>query len=98
MNNINTSWFLGLAMTASLAGVAMAQGPDPGQASPSSGGWKKFGDQRPPDQRPPDQAPQYPTSPQAPQYSAPPQYAGPPPATLTLPAGSWLTVRVNQPL
>jgi hypothetical protein len=73
-------------------------------APPQSGGWPRA------DQAPPQAPPQYQTQPQEQFPQAPQQQSGgqpnfdqaPPPMSLpsqlTLPAGTWLTVRVNQPL
>jgi hypothetical protein len=76
---------LALSVFAALPGFA--QDPNPGPA-PSSGGWRRFD---PPAQQPNDPPP--------PGQSGDPQ--GPPrqaPSSLTLPAGTWITIRVNEPL
>jgi hypothetical protein len=49
---------------------------------PSPGGWRKMGEARPDEARPESRV-----------YDV-----SPPPAQLTLPAGTWVTVRVNEPL
>ena len=79
-----------LLMVAALPGLA--QDPNPAPA-PSSGGWRRF---EPPAQQPNDQPP---GPPQAPAQGVDPQ--GPPrqvPSSVTLPAGTWITIRVNEPL
>ncbi|MBV9771338.1 MAG: hypothetical protein JOZ32_17340 [Bryobacterales bacterium] len=60
-----------------------AQGPDPAQAGPQPQGLQQQG--APQQQVPPPQGP------------PPPQFR-PEPQTITLPAGTWVTIRVNQPL
>src|ERR1700742_1217045 len=89
------STLLGLCATA-----MFAQAPPPPQpaAPPQDGGWRKFDDagsasspQGPsaaPAPRPYANAPAYPPQPAYP----------PPPPQITIPAGTWLTVRVNQVL
>jgi hypothetical protein len=94
-----------LSLATTLPGIAQ----DPAQSAPpppSNGGWRKFqppaGDQAPP----PDQGTPDPGTPAGapgpdPQQGPPPQ-AQPPapyvPTTITLPAGNWVTVRLNEPL
>ena len=86
---------LALSLVATLPGVAQ----DPNSSAPAqSGGWRRF--QPDPNAPPPDaQAPNNwgadGGGQQAPPQQAPPQ-AGP--TRLTIPAGTWLTVRVNEPL
>ena len=87
---------LALSLVATLPGIAQ----DSNQSAPpaaSAGGWRKFQPQdqatadplpAPPAGDPQDQAP-------PPQAPLPPRYA---PTTITLPAGTWITVRVNEPL
>jgi hypothetical protein len=80
-----------------LAGVSFAQdAPPPApQSAPSNGGWRRMGDSAPPqndrnysqDQAPPQNQANYPP-PQ--NYSIPPQ--------VTIRPGTYLTVRINQPL
>ena len=54
-----------------------------------NGGWRKFEDAAPAGSQGPTPR----------QYSNPPANYGPPaPAQLTIPAGSWVTVRVNEPI
>jgi hypothetical protein len=83
---------------AALPGLAQ----DSGQSGPppsSNGGWRKFqpqpGDQPGPDGAPVEEAGA--PEPQGPQQGPPPpvRYA---PTTISLPAGTWVTVRVNEPL
>ncbi len=65
------------------------------QAPAQDGGWRRFDDAAAAPQGQP------PGPPPAPgQYSnvPPPNYGAPAPATLTVPAGTWLKVRVNEPL
>jgi len=93
-----------LSLVGTLPGVAQ----DAGQIAPppaSNGGWRKF--QPPADQAPPpDQGAPDPGTPAGapapdPQQGPPPQ-AQPPapyiPTTITLPAGNWVTIRLNEPL
>src|SRR5580698_6200596 len=88
---------LALSLVATLPGVAQ----DSNQSAPpaaSSGGWRKF---QPQDQGAPDPLPAPPAGdpqdqgPPPPQTGPAPRYA---PTTITLPAGTWITVRVNEPL
>jgi hypothetical protein len=89
-------------LTVSLGGLLplFAQDPNPGGPAPS-GGWRRFEPTNPADVPP--AAPEY-QEPQA-QTQAPPPPAryqtAPPaqrPASVTIPAGTWITVRVDQPL
>jgi hypothetical protein len=74
---------------------ASAQQPPAPPENP--GGWRRFDDQRTPAGRPASGANST-TDPATP-VAAPPNEAPPPlPSTLTLPAGTWITIRVNQPL
>jgi hypothetical protein len=89
-------------------GAPAGSSPDsqqqPSQAPPAQNGWQKFsggwGKQAAPDasapgaQTPQDQA----TAAQAPPPAAGPQDFVAPPATLTLPAGTYVSVRIDQPL
>lgn len=120
MNNIPSKWLLGLTLATVVGSVPVfaqdAPPPPPasGQPAPSSGGWRKFGDNAPApnpgyssqadasqNQAPPPPPQyqnqndrqlqgQYPNQSNAPAAVAPPR--------LLVPAGTWLTVRVNQPL
>jgi hypothetical protein len=91
-----------LSMAAALPGLAQ----DAGQSGPppaSNGGWRKFQPQpgsQPGDQPAPDAAPVEEAGapePQGPQQGPPPpsRYA---PTTVSLPAGTWVTVRLIEPL
>jgi hypothetical protein len=88
----NVKWLVTSMVAISLTGLpGFAQDPStPGPAQ--SGGWKRFQQSAPPSDGPqpfdPSQAP-----PQAP-APAP----APPPGRITIPAGTWVTVRVNEPL
>jgi len=87
-------------------GLLLAQDPAPSPAP--SGGWRRFDQSNPADVAPPPpdyqepqaqtQAPpppgRYQTPPPAASYPAPPVY----PSSVTIPAGTWLTVRVDQAL
>jgi hypothetical protein len=99
-----------LSLAATLPGVAqdVNQPAPPAPASPAapSGGWRKFqppaGDQaQAPDQGAPDPGTPDGAPGPDPQQGPPPQ-AQPPqryvPTTITLPPGTWVTVRVNEPL
>ncbi len=83
---------LAMSLVASFPGTA--QDSSPTGPAPSSG-WRRFQPVAPPADVPPDagvdssQAPQ-----QAP--TGPPPQAGP--SKLTIPAGTWVTIRVNEPL
>jgi hypothetical protein len=91
-----------LSLLGTLPGVAQDANPS-GPPPTSSGGWRKF--------QPQDQSANQATADpaansapsagdaqdpgQAPSQAPPPRYA---PTTLTLPAGTWITIRVNEPL
>ncbi|HLH00891.1 MAG TPA: hypothetical protein VKX49_31585 [Bryobacteraceae bacterium] len=86
------TWLLTSILALSMTGVpGFAQ--DPSSAGPSpSGGWKRFQSNGPADNGgafDPNQAP--------PQATAPVP-AAPAPSAITIPAGTWITVRVNEPL
>jgi hypothetical protein len=94
-------WFFGLILAGSLSATLPVFAQDPGPAGPPpSGGWRRFESNSPApnnsDAAPqdPDQAP--------PRRQLRPRYQGPPPSTapvkLTLPAGTWITVRVDEPI
>jgi len=99
-------WFR-LTGTAALALIGAmvlpAQPPPPDQppppSQPASPGWRKFGEPRaadqPRDARPPQDVEAPPPPPAAVEDQVPAQ---PPAPTITLPAGTFLTIRVNQPL
>jgi hypothetical protein len=103
-------WLFGLVLAGSLAAAlpVLAQDPAPANpqqpSAPPSGGWRRFDQNNPPannaDAPPPadpDQAP-----PPQPQRQLRTRYLGPPPSNapvkLTLPAGTWITVHVNEPI
>jgi hypothetical protein len=90
----NRKWLVTSILTVSLAGLpALAQDPS---APPSSGGWKRFQQNAPgdgPAQFDPSQAPPQRNAPQMPQNPMPQN-----PGHVTIPAGTWITVRVNEPL
>jgi hypothetical protein len=96
-------WLFGLALAGSLAtGLPVfAQDPAPSNPPPS-GGWRRFDQNNPPvnngdapPQADPDQAP-------PPPRQLRQRYQGPPvsnaPIKLTLPAGTWITVHLNEPI
>lgn len=89
------------ALTLAFSAVTLfAQDPNP-PGAPPSGGWRRFE----PSNAPADTGTPAPTL-QPPQASQPsPRYQAPPqppqssgPSTLTVPAGTWITVRLNEPL
>lgn len=96
---------LALTLVGTLPGVAQDNPPQPPPSS-SNGGWRKF---QPPDPQaaPPDQGTPDPGTPAAEAPPAPdPQQAPPPPVpqqryiptTITVPANTWVTMRLNEPL
>jgi len=98
-------WLFGLILAGSLSGALpiFAQDPTP-TTPPPSGGWRRFDQNNPPPNNgaapqpgDPDQAP-----PPPPQRQLRTRYQGPPvsnaPVHLTLPAGTWITVHVNEPI
>ena len=93
-------WIFGLILAFSLADTVsmLAQDPNPPAPAPS-GGWRRFDpstDAPPPMADPQQQAPQG-----QPRYQqAPPVIQAPPPSSpnLTVPSGTWITVRLNEPL
>jgi hypothetical protein len=96
---------LTLALVGTLPGVAQ----DSNQSQPpssSSGGWRKFQPPDPQNAPPPDQGAPDPGTPAGapdPQPGPYPQQGPPPqqryvPTTITLPANTWVTVRLNEPL
>jgi hypothetical protein len=103
-------WLFGLILAGSLSAAlpVFAQDTAPPSPPPPSGGWRRFDQNNPPannaDAPPqqgnpgnPDQAP-----PPPPQRQLRTRYQGPPvsndPVKLTLPAGTWITVHVNEPI
>ncbi len=98
-------WLFGLILAWSLGAALPVFAQDPAPSSPPpSGGWRRFDQNNPPantgDVPPPADPNQAPPPPQG-QFRT--RYQGPPPASnapvkLTLPAGTWITVRVNEPI
>src|ERR1700735_4704531 len=89
---LNPKWLLTSMIAISLTGLpAFAQDPS-SQAPPPTGGWKRFQQNAPPSDGPQSFDPG-PAPPQAP-AAAP----APVPSRITIPAGTWITVRVNEPL
>jgi len=88
-------WLVTSVLTVSLAGfTALAQ--DPNTGVPSSGGWKRF-QQNGPGDGPAQVDPSQAGPNQAPASSAqPPMPANP--GRLIIPAGTWMTIRLNEPL
>lgn len=90
----SAKWLLTPVMAVSLAGLpGFAQDPSP-SAPPSSGGWKRFPQNAPP-APPADNGGAFDPS-QEPQQQS--QAPAPAPSVITIPAGTWLTIRVNEPL
>jgi hypothetical protein len=82
-------------LTFSLGGVLPAFAQDPNPASPPpSGGWRRFEPSNNADVPP--EPPEYQGQTQS-QAPPPPRYPAPP-SRITIPAGTWITVRVDQPL
>jgi hypothetical protein len=99
-------WLFGLILAGSLGAALPVFAQDPAPTSPPpSGGWRRFDQNNPPanngDVPPPADPDQAPPPPPQGQFRT--RYQGPPPAPntpvkLTLPAGTWITVRVNEPI
>jgi len=91
---LRTKSFLACAVALSMMAALPGFAQDPNAPPPaSSGGWRRFQGPPPqnsaqPDDPPPQSAP--PADPQAP----PP----PAPSSVTLPAGTWITIRVDEPM
>jgi hypothetical protein len=91
-------------------GLVPVFGQDPSPASPAPGGWRRFDQSNPADAAPPPpayeepqaQTQQAPPPPGRYQTQPPPAASYPPPpvypSSVTIPAGTWITVRVEQPL
>ena len=110
MKNNPAKWLITLSLAFGILGgtSAFAQQQDQ-PPPPSTGGWRKFGDPDPnrgystnrnPDYSAPANGPTNgpvngPANGPADANEQPPL---PPPSTLTIPAGTWISVRVNQPL
>src|SRR5260370_1254125 len=91
MKSQNKKLTLALLAASALGVALLAFGQDPGAGSPPpSGGWRRFDPsaQAPPQDAEPPQEP-------APQVRSRNQT---PPRPLTVPAGSWITIRVNEPI
>src|SRR5580700_6820958 len=91
---------LAVSMVASFPG--MAQDPNTSGPSPSTG-WRRFQTATPPADAPqdatgadPSQGPPPPPTAGAPMPQVAPAQPGP--SQLTIPAGTWVTIRVNEPL
>jgi hypothetical protein len=83
-------------LTFSLGGMLPVFGQDPNPApAPPSGGWRRFDPSTNPADAPPE-PPEYQRQTQS-QAPPPPRYPAPP-ARITIPAGTWITVRADQPL
>jgi hypothetical protein len=82
-------------LTFSLGGVLPVFAQDPNSASPPpSGGWRRFEPSNAADVPP--EPPEYQGQTQS-QAPPPPRYPAPP-SRITIPAGTWIAVRVNEPL
>lgn len=87
-------------LTFSLAGFLPLFAQDPNPAAPApSGGWRRFEPSAPADVPP--ARTEYQAEPQS-QSSPAPRYQAPPaasyPSRITIPAGTWIAVRLNEPL
>ncbi|HYL35646.1 MAG TPA: hypothetical protein VEV17_07030 [Bryobacteraceae bacterium] len=91
---MKTRWLLTSLVTFSLMATLPGWAQDPAPPGPpSSTGWRRFQQPAPP--------PDGPAAPDPAQDSAQPFAAAQPPsgpAGLTIPAGTWITIRVNEPL
>ncbi len=101
MKSISPRWVFSLgiavALSSGLPSYAQDNQAPPGSNGPSSGGWRRFGDSNRGNTNPAD--PDAEQGPGGPLGQREPGYAPAPiPPTLTLPGGSWITVRVDQPL
>src|SRR5574340_1085914 len=98
MKSQHHKWFFGVILACSVGGALPLLAQDPNPASPPpSGGWRRFEPNNSPDA-----APQADPNQAAPRRRAQPRYQAPPPSsgpvTLTLPAGAWITARVDEPI
>ena len=97
-------WFLGLVLAGSLGAALPVFAQDPGPSSPPpSGGWRRFDQNAPPPNNGDTPQPGDPNQgPPPPQGQFRTRYQGPPlsnaPVKLTLPAGTWITIHVNEPI
>jgi len=87
MKNSQQKWILGFILAFSI-GTVLAQDPNPPAPAPS-GGWRRFQTSPPPTE--PDDA-------TIAEYKARVEQNRPGPTRITIPAGTWITVRVNEPL
>jgi hypothetical protein len=92
MNSQNKKLTLVFLAASALGAALPVFAQDPGSGSPPpSGGWRRFDPSNPADApQPQDQGPQFQNRNQAP----PPQNTRP----LVVPTGSWITIRVNEPI
>ena len=82
-------------LTISLGGLLPLLAQDPGPAGPPpSGGWRRFDPSNAADVPP--EPPEYQAQTQSQAPPPPPRYQAP--SRITIPAGTWVTVRVDQPL
>jgi len=89
MKKTQQKWILGCLLVSSL-GIAMAQSSYP-PSGQSSGGWRRFEPSGPAaDPASPPPEPQGPVTTQAPPPALPSQ--------VSLPTGTWITIRVNEPI
>ena len=89
MKNSQHKWILGFILAFSM-GAAFAQDPNPPSPAPS-GGWRRFQPSASPDGAP---SAEYQAQESRRFAEAPPLG----PTRITIPAGTWITVRVNEPL
>jgi hypothetical protein len=85
---------LSIALTGALTGIGFAQQQNTTTDSSSGGGWRRFDPAA--NQAPPEAGPQFPNG--ASSNSAPPRASASVPPEVTIPAGTWITVRVNEPI
>src|SRR5690349_4066578 len=82
-------------LSISLGGALPIAAQDPGLSGPPpSGGWRRFDPNNRADVAPP--APEY--EPPAESQAEPPQPQAPMPGRITIPAGTWIAVRLNEEL
>jgi hypothetical protein len=104
MKTKTLAWTSLSVLILSIAAVSPGLAQDAGQSGPppaSNGGWRKFqpqpGDQQPaPDGAPVEEAGA--PEPQGPQQQGPPLPSRYVPTTISLPASTWVIVRLNEPL
>ncbi len=100
MRSISPKWVFSLGVAVALSSGLASYGQDnPAPNTPSSGGWRRFGDSNRGSTNPNPADANVEQEPGGPGSQRGPGYAPAPiPPTLTLPVGSWITVRVDQPL